>query len=116
MRPFDACSLCLQRAREPVACNKGHIYCKECAYSDLLSQKKEIKRHQVKLEQMAREEEDEKERAREAARERVMMEFSKSQLGLAGRRKEVTAEREKDSSKNDDGASLLSFHKCLATL
>lgn len=35
MRRFDACALCLQRAREPVACQKGHLFCKECIYTDL---------------------------------------------------------------------------------
>lgn len=35
MRRFDACSLCLQRAREPHSCQDGHLYCKECIYTDL---------------------------------------------------------------------------------
>jgi hypothetical protein len=35
MRQFDACALCLHRAREPVACNEGHLFCKECVYTDL---------------------------------------------------------------------------------
>lgn len=84
MRRFDACSLCLQRAREPVACAEGHLYCKECVYSDLLAQKKDIKRHQARLEEAAKEEEEERNRARESARERVLRDFEKSQLGLAG--------------------------------
>jgi len=35
MRQFDACALCLNRAREPLACNEGHLFCKECVYADL---------------------------------------------------------------------------------
>ncbi|KAF8868632.1 hypothetical protein BD779DRAFT_914478 [Infundibulicybe gibba] len=35
MRRFDACSLCLNRAREPLACHEGHLFCKECVYTDL---------------------------------------------------------------------------------
>ena len=35
MRQFDACSLCLQRAREPLSCTSGHLFCKECVYTDL---------------------------------------------------------------------------------
>jgi nitric oxide synthase-interacting protein len=35
MRRFDACVLCLNRAREPLACNEGHLFCKECVYTDL---------------------------------------------------------------------------------
>jgi nitric oxide synthase-interacting protein len=35
MRRFDCCALCLQRAREPLACSEGHLFCKECVYTDL---------------------------------------------------------------------------------
>jgi nitric oxide synthase-interacting protein len=35
MRRFDCCALCLQRAREPLACKEGHLFCKECVYTDL---------------------------------------------------------------------------------
>ena len=35
MRRFDACALCLQRARDPVACQKGHLFCRECVLTDL---------------------------------------------------------------------------------
>ncbi|KAF9457897.1 hypothetical protein BDZ94DRAFT_1272036 [Collybia nuda] len=83
MRRFDACALCLNSAREPVACNEGHLFCKECVYTDLLSQKKDIQRQKAKLEAMKQEVEDEKIRAKEAARERVLLEFEKGQLGLA---------------------------------
>jgi len=85
MRRFDACALCLNRAREPVACDEGHLFCKECVYTDLLTQKKVIKRQKEKLDAWKRESEEEKARARELARERVLLEFEKSQLGLAAR-------------------------------
>ena len=35
MRPFNACSLCLERARGPLACSEGHLYCTECVFTDL---------------------------------------------------------------------------------
>ncbi|KAG8934898.1 hypothetical protein FRC02_009020 [Tulasnella sp. 418] len=82
MKDRLGCALCLQRARDPVACSQGHLYCKECVYTDLLEQKKEIKRQQAKLEAMAKEEEAEKERVRAAARERVLKDFETRQLGL----------------------------------
>ena len=99
MRQFDACSLCLQRAREPVACVKGHLFCKECVYTDLgaypfrcvqsslniytVSQLDDIKRQKVKLEALKREAEEERNKARTAARERVLQDFERGQLGLA---------------------------------
>jgi nitric oxide synthase-interacting protein len=56
LRNFDACILCLQTARDPVAwyalthilnmahSTKGHIGCKECFYECILTQKKELQR------------------------------------------------------------------------
>ena len=101
MRRFDACALCLNSAREPVSCNKGHLFCKECVFTDLreplvysitfsvliysVTQKKDAKRQQAKLEVLKQEAEEEKARGREAARERVLLEFEKGQLGLAGK-------------------------------
>jgi nitric oxide synthase-interacting protein len=98
MRRFDSCSLCLQRAREPVACDKGHLFCKECVYTDLgaylslrpysvihivtVTQLGDIKRQKARLESMKREAEDEQQRARAAARDRVLQDFEKAQLGL----------------------------------
>ncbi|KAK0480603.1 hypothetical protein IW261DRAFT_1684498, partial [Armillaria novae-zelandiae] len=83
MRRFDSCALCLNSAREPLSCNEGHLFCKECVYTDLLTQKKDIKRQKEKLEKMKKEAEEEKERAKQAARERVILEFERGQLGLA---------------------------------
>ncbi|KAF9522237.1 hypothetical protein CPB83DRAFT_872051 [Crepidotus variabilis] len=83
MRRFDACALCLNRAREPLACTEGHLFCKECVYTDLLTQKKDIKRQKDRLDALKKEAEVEQAKAREAARERVLREFEKGQLGLA---------------------------------
>ncbi|KAL1668902.1 hypothetical protein GGF50DRAFT_96110 [Schizophyllum commune] len=83
MRRFDACALCLNSARDPVACNEGHLFCKECAYTDLLTQKKDIKRQKDRLDAMKKEAEEERARAREAARERVLADFERGKLGLA---------------------------------
>ncbi|KAG6852883.1 hypothetical protein C0991_008396 [Blastosporella zonata] len=83
MRRFDACALCLNSAREPVACGEGHLFCKECVYTDLLSQKKDIQTQKKKLEALTQEAEEEKARAKEAARERVLRDFEKGQLGLS---------------------------------
>ena len=44
MKAFDHCTLCLQPVVQPLCCNEGHIFCKECIYSNLLTQKKTIKK------------------------------------------------------------------------
>ena len=43
----------------------------------------DIKRQKVRLEALKKEAEEERQRAREAARDRVLLEFEKGQLGLA---------------------------------
>jgi nitric oxide synthase-interacting protein len=49
-----------------------------------VSQKKDIQRQKSRLETLKREAEEEKARAKAAARERVLLDFEKGQLRLAG--------------------------------
>jgi nitric oxide synthase-interacting protein len=42
MRKYDACCLCLNTAISPVICTKGHLFCKECILSNIMSQKKDL--------------------------------------------------------------------------
>lgn len=112
MRQFDACSLCLQRARDPMACQRGHIYCRECVLSDLLAQKKDIKRHQTKLEAMAREEEEQKVLAKAAARERVLLDFEKKHLGLSATPRRIGSGAEADSTSTDGEAEYHPAYEC----
>ncbi|KAI5115445.1 hypothetical protein M0805_006759, partial [Coniferiporia weirii] len=82
MRQYDACTLCLQKARDPVLCNDGHLFCKECIYTDLLKQKKDIGRQKARLDALKKEAEEERKRVQAEARERVLKEFERGQLGL----------------------------------
>ncbi|KAL1748155.1 hypothetical protein HDZ31DRAFT_30142 [Schizophyllum fasciatum] len=83
MRRFDACALCLNAARDPVACAEGHLFCKECAYTDLLTQKRDIKRQKDRLDALKKDADEERARARAAARARVLADFERGTLGLA---------------------------------
>ncbi|PVI04429.1 hypothetical protein DM02DRAFT_611455 [Periconia macrospinosa] len=80
--PFGSCQLCLLNAVDPVCCPSGDLFCRECAMTNLLSQRKEIKR----LEKVAlrRREEEEEQRAREdeETRQRAVAEFEAVQMGL----------------------------------
>jgi len=101
MRSFNACALCLNTARDPVSCGDGHLFCRECVLTDirasalstnidhsslltfLVTQKTELTRQKAKLTALRKELEAERERARAAARERVLREFERGQVGLA---------------------------------
>ncbi|KAH6849988.1 hypothetical protein B0I37DRAFT_413422 [Chaetomium sp. MPI-CAGE-AT-0009] len=84
--PFASCWLCLEPAIDPVACAHGDIFCRECALSNILAQKKEIKRADKAREQEEREALEEKTRRDAEAQERSIREFELTQAGLSIKR------------------------------
>ena len=71
-----------------------------------VTQKKDIKRQKDKLEGMKKDAEDERTKVKEAARERVLEEFEKGQLGLAIAQ---TTGGTKSGGNADERESLWSF-------
>ncbi|KAJ2897984.1 uncharacterized protein MKZ38_004252 [Zalerion maritima] len=100
---FASCSLCLEPARDPVSCPQGDIFCRECALSNILSQKKEIKRLERLTEQEAKDRAEEQDRKDAEARERAILEFERTQQGLdvkaSLRAAAATSSSEKDGNK-----------------
>lgn len=80
--PFASCKLCLLPARTPVSCSHGDIFCKECALSNILAQKKEIKRLQKAQERELAEGQDIAAKEEEEAKQKAVEEFEKVQMGL----------------------------------
>ncbi|KAI5259363.1 hypothetical protein E4T42_00219 [Aureobasidium subglaciale] len=81
--PFGSCRLCLLPARDPVSCpSHGHLFCRECALSNLLAQKKEIKRLDKEYIQKRQEEAESEEIKREQEKERAVKDFELVQQGL----------------------------------
>ncbi|WRT67667.1 uncharacterized protein IL334_004639 [Kwoniella shivajii] len=84
-KPLDSCYLCLSTVDDPVACQSGHVYCKGCCISDLISQKAGIEIKKREMEQWDENEKLEKQEAMLRARERVIIDFEKGMgLGLNG--------------------------------
>lgn len=61
-----------------------------CCQTLSVAQKKDIKRQKERLEALKKESEQEKVKAKQAARERVLADFEKGQLGLAAASAAVT--------------------------
>lgn len=80
--PFGSCSLCLEAAVDPVACAQGDIFCRECALSNILAQKKEIRRAERAREHEAREAAELRARQDEEAQARAVKEFELVQAGF----------------------------------
>ncbi|RGP69753.1 nitric oxide synthase-interacting [Fusarium longipes] len=106
--PFGSCGLCLNIARDPVSCRRGDIFCRECALSNILAQKKDIKRTQ-KARAVADEEaaklkayEDEQEQAR------AVQDFELTQAGLDRKKKghATKTSDEKPSAMADESNAL----------
>lgn len=84
--PFASCRLCLQPTRAPVvACaTNGDLFCRECAISDLLTQRTDIKRVEKERGDAKRRLVEEDERVKREAREREVREFELTSMGLEG--------------------------------
>ncbi|KAL8774310.1 MAG: hypothetical protein Q9209_001061 [Squamulea sp. 1 TL-2023] len=106
--PFASCALCLQPSRDPVACaSHGDIFCRECIVSNLLAQRKEIKRLEQEDERRRLQiEENERGRAEEE-KERSVREFEATMMGLDGsaqtkRNHNTNATKENDGTNTGD--------------
>lgn len=66
-----------------------------------VTQKKDIKQQKDKLELMKKEAEQEKARAKQAARERVLAEFEKGQVGLAAQPNKATTSSGESECQSD---------------
>ncbi|OAG26198.1 hypothetical protein CC77DRAFT_1015523 [Alternaria alternata] len=81
--PFGSCQLCLLPSVDPVCCSQGDLFCRECAMTNLLAQRKEMKRLEKINERQKLEDEDQRLRGEEEARLRAVEEFEAVQMGLS---------------------------------
>ncbi|KAF4331657.1 RING finger domain protein [Fusarium beomiforme] len=107
--PFGSCSLCLNIARDPVSCRRGDIFCRECALSNILAQKKDIKR--ARKARAAAEEEAAKQKAQEDEldRERAIEDFELTQAGLDLKKRSATKtdDEKVDTTNNESNSQAL---------
>jgi nitric oxide synthase-interacting protein len=80
--PFGSCQLCLLPSVDPVCCSQGDLFCRECAMTNLLAQRKEMKRLEKVHERRKIEEDDQFLRDDEEAQLRAIEEFEAVQAGL----------------------------------
>lgn len=92
-------------------------FIKSQSYSQVVSvtQLSDIKKQKARLEALKREAEEEKERAREAARERVLLEFERGQLGLAASASTATTSGTGSEECESPSNVLLSWNSCPPT-
>jgi nitric oxide synthase-interacting protein len=65
-----------------VACSHGHLFCRECALSDLVAQKKEIARLEGERDKRKAEDEERRKVEDEEEKERAVRDFERVSMGL----------------------------------
>nr|CAG8632367.1 9689_t:CDS:10 [Entrophospora candida] len=108
MREVDACYLCLQRARDPVCCSHGHLYCKECILENILAQKKEILRQQKLLEERAKDEIEEVKRKDGLAKEAIIQDFERQQVKITPNNKSKVASKKRSFQLDEEDLAAVS--------
>ncbi|RDL34389.1 Nitric oxide synthase-interacting protein-like protein [Venustampulla echinocandica] len=91
--PFASCRLCLIPATDPVSCSHGDIFCRECALSNILAQKQEIKRLAKLKEKEDKEAVEQGDLEEEEAGRRAVQEFEKIQMGLEAKMGESSSSK-----------------------
>lgn len=104
-KPLDSCYLCLSKLNDPVSCQQGHMYCRECVISNLITQKATIEAQKREMDQWEARESRERADAKQKARERVVRDFERGMgLGSSG-----TAGKTVMSDKVGEGAAKFKF-------
>eukprot|EP01134_Creolimax_fragrantissima_P003037 CFRG3037T1 len=107
-RDFDACYLCLNMAINPLCCGQGHIACKECIYSNLLSQKEEYSRQLLAHKQQKEELELKEESKAEKEVENNLRKFEDAQTSLLP---QSSTRNAKSKTARDDGKRIYDVSK-----
>ncbi|KAH7372893.1 hypothetical protein KP509_17G027400 [Ceratopteris richardii] len=81
IKPFYACCICLKPFIDPLSCPKGHVYCKECIFHCLLSQKKDIKRKLASFAAQQKQDQEETMEKQAALRDQELEVFERQNNG-----------------------------------
>jgi nitric oxide synthase-interacting protein len=93
-RNFEQCHLCLVEAKDPVACLRGHIFCRECIMSNMLDQKKALEAARKVFEEEKNKQELKGFLQKRRADEKETAEFEKDTLELGSLAKVKAHQRE----------------------
>jgi nitric oxide synthase-interacting protein len=81
-KDFDACTLCINLAKDPLVCPKGHLFCKACIYECLMAQKDHKKKQMKKFDEQLQEAKDDKGKVDKEAKLKEIEMFQKFEAGI----------------------------------
>lgn len=76
-RSFEQCHLCLHRLENPLTCEKGHLFCKDCLVEYMVTEKKRLKHLVERFETRKKGFEDKKTESDLQIKQRFMMNYGK---------------------------------------
>ena len=81
----------------------GEMFCKECVVSNLLAQRKEIKRLEREIEKGLKEAEDDERERGEEEEARAVLDFEKTMIGLEDRGRKGSRNGSKEGTDSGEG-------------
>ncbi|XP_068645973.1 E3 ubiquitin-protein ligase CSU1-like isoform X1 [Aristolochia californica] len=111
IKPFDACCLCLKPFIDPLCCHKGHIFCKECIFQCLLSQKKDIKRKQAARATQQKQEKEEEEEKLMLQKARELDAFDRQNHGAVPKYDDRSYTQDKNGFHGANSVKVTSFEE-----
>eukprot|EP00253_Pinus_taeda_P030533 PITA_30533 len=109
IKPFDGYSLCLKPLINPLCCQKGHLFCKECILECLLAQNKDIKRKLARYEAHQKQEKEEKEEKMLLKRQQELDGFDQQNNGVVPQYNDKNHIRDKNSFHGANSVKVTSF-------
>jgi len=82
IKQFDACTLCLNQATQPLLCPKGHLFCKACIFEHLLTQKQFQKKQLSKYQQQRKHTQDQEKSKEENKKLKAIELFDKAESSI----------------------------------
>jgi len=82
LKDFDACSLCLHQAVDPLICPQGHLFCKGCIFECLLTQKQYTKTQQKLYDEQQLEKKNEETQKELEQKKKEIDKFEKQKSGI----------------------------------
>ncbi|CAJ2648764.1 unnamed protein product [Trifolium pratense] len=111
IKPFDACSLCLKSLIDPMSCQKGHLFCKECILECLLSQKKDIQRRLVAHSAQQKQEKEEEEERLTLQKAKELDAFDQQNHGAVPQYSDRSYNRDKNGFHGANSVKVTSYEE-----
>ncbi|TXG47261.1 hypothetical protein EZV62_026555 [Acer yangbiense] len=111
IKPFDACCLCLKPFIDPMCCQKGHVFCKECILECLLSQKKDNLRKLAAHTAQKKQEKEEEEEKLMSQKARELDAFDQQNHGAVPQYNDKNQSRDKNGFHGANSVKVTSYEE-----